>query len=52
MYAFSAVVLNRSYSLNSGNTSLEAVTNPARGAFPSAPPRASAATARLWSGFA
>ena len=28
MYAFSAVVLNRSYSLNSGNTSLEAVTNP------------------------
>ena len=52
MYALRAVVLKRSYSLNSGSTSLEAVTNPARGASPPLPSRASAATARSWSGLA
>ena len=52
MYALRAVVLKRSYSLNSGSTSHEAVTNPAPGASPLRPSRASAATARSWSGFA
>ena len=50
MYALRAVVLKRSYSLNSGSTSYEAVTNPARGPFPPVPSRTSAATARSWSG--
>ena len=45
-------MLKRSYSRNSGNTSDEAVTNPARAASPLCTSRASAATARSWSGFA
>ena len=52
MYALRTVVLKRSYSLNSGSTSHEAVTNPARGLFPPVPSRTSAATARSWSGLA
>ena len=52
MYALRAVVLKRSYSLNSGSTSLEAVTNRAEGALPPSSSRASAATARSCSGLA